>query len=163
MDAKRQRKSPSGRPPKFGEASAPVTVTLPLRTLEALRRIDRDRAKAIVRCVDAASGDAPAPKDIEIINAFGAFSLIVVPACPSLRKLAGLRLVEIAPERFLLVTAEDYSTQALELDLLDLMEKQPPEDETERTLLDELRQVLSRHRRRESISGGKILLIDTSA
>ena len=160
MEAKRQRKSTTGRPPKFDEASTPVTVTLPLRTLEALRSIDRDRARAIVKCVDAASGGPPAPVGIEIINAFGPFSLIVVPPCPSLGKLAGLRLVEIAPDRFLLVTVGDYSTQDLELDLHDLMEKQPPEDEAERALLDELRHMLARHRRQESITGGKILLID---
>lgn len=162
MEAKRQRKSPSGRPPKFDEASTPITVTLPLRTLEALRRIDRDRARAIVKCVDAASGDAPPPKGIEIINAFGEFSLIVVPPCPSLRRLAGLRLVEIAPDRFLLVGVGDYTAGALELELMDLIEKLSPEEESERALLDELRLILSRHRRLENITGGKILLIDMS-
>src|SRR5690606_34115626 len=44
-------RAPVGRPPKFREPSGPVTVTLPNRTLAQLRRIDADRAKAIVKAV----------------------------------------------------------------------------------------------------------------
>ena len=160
MQEKQQKKSPAGRPPKFAEDSAPVTVTLPLRTLEALRRVNRDRAKAIVACADVVAGrDGAAPKGVEIVKTFEEFGLILVPDCPSLRKMARLRLVEIAPDRFLLVTVGDYSAQDLELDLLDIMERLAPEDEAERPLLEELRQVLSRHRRRDSIASGQILLI----
>lgn len=160
MGKKEQRKSPAGRPPKFAEASCPVTVTLPLRTLDALQRIDKDRAKAIVSCVNAVvEGENAAPKGVEIVTAFEGFSLIIVPPCPCLDRLERLRLVEIAPDRFLLVVAEGYSVQMLELDLLDLMEDLAPEAETERRLLTELKLVLSRHRRQESIKSGQILLL----
>ena len=47
-------KSAGGRPPKFDEPRRPVTVTLPKRTLSALAALDADRARAIVKLVDAA-------------------------------------------------------------------------------------------------------------
>jgi len=42
-----------GRPRKFQEASRPVTVTLPQRTLELLSTFDEDRGRAIVKVTDA--------------------------------------------------------------------------------------------------------------
>ena len=159
MNVNQQRKSPAGRPPKFAEASAPVTVTLPLRTLDALRFIDRDRARAIVKCVDAVDGaGGTAAGRVELVKTFEGFGLIIVPPCPSLSGLERLRLVEIAPERFLLVALGDYSAQALELELVDLMEKLP-QDAEDLAHLGELRRVLSRHRRQESIASGRLLLI----
>ena len=41
------QKQSAGRPPKFDEASAPVTVTLPLRTLEALRPLGWEPSRFI--------------------------------------------------------------------------------------------------------------------
>ena len=132
---------------------------MPLRTLEALQRIDKDRAKAIVACADAVAGGESDRNRIEIIEVFEGVGLIIVPPCPSLRTLERLRLVEIAPERFLLVAVGDYSVETLELDILDLMEYLPPDDEAERMALGELKQVLSRHRRRATITSGSIFLI----
>ena len=155
-----QRKSSAGRPPKFSEASCPVTITLPIRTLEALQAVDADRARAIVMCVDtvAGSGEKPANR-VEVIEAFEGFGMIIMPPCPSLRKLECLRLVEIAPERFLLVALGDYSAQTLELDIQDLLENLAPESEDEGPVLAELKQVLSRNRRQENITSGRLLLI----
>ena len=47
-------KNKGGRPSKFDEPSRPITVTLPDRILERLADIDGDRAKAIVKAVEAA-------------------------------------------------------------------------------------------------------------
>ena len=109
------KKSSPGRPPKFEEASSPVTVTLPLRTLEILARVDRDRAKAIVKCADAMADAALGDKKrVEIIRVCEGSGLIVIGPCPSLRRIPGLRLVEIAPLRFLLAIIEGCSPHALD-------------------------------------------------
>lgn len=155
-----QRKVSAGRPPKFTEPSCPVTITLPLRTIEALQRVDRDRAKAIVMCVDAVAGnDESAARRVQLIETFPGFGMIIIPPSPSLRKLEQLRLVEIAPERFLLVALGDYSAQTLELDIQDLLENLAPESEDEGPVLAELKQVLSCNRRQENITSGRLLLI----
>lgn len=138
-----------------------MTVTLPLRTLDALQRVDRDRAKAIVKCTDAiVDMDSAGRKAVEIIKVFDGQGLIVIGPCPSLHKIPGLRLVEIAPLRFLLAIMAGYSPHALELDIMDLIEELAPEESEERALLSELRQELSRHRRQESMASATILFVD---
>ena len=58
-----------GRQPKFDEPQRPVTVTLPKRTLSALAALDADRARAIVKVVDAAlSGNRSGAKLVEVIE-----------------------------------------------------------------------------------------------
>ena len=159
MDTKQKRPS-AGRPPKFEEASSPITVTLPLRTLQALERVDRDRAKAMVKCVDALVATAlDEQRRVEVIKVCEGYGLIVIGPCPSLANVPGLRLVEIAPLRFLLVITENCSPHALELAIMDLIERLPPEESEERALLIELRQQLSLHRRREGVSTGEILFV----
>lgn len=161
MVAKKSRKAPVGRPAKFAEASLPVTVTLPLRTLASLQRIDQDRAKAIVKCTEAVTGAGLADKwHVEIIKVLDDCGLIVIGPCASLHKLPDLRLIEIAPLRFLLVILDNYSPHALELDIMDLIEGLAPEEEEERALLEELRLELSRHRRQDSMTSASILLVD---
>ena len=48
-----------GRPAKFDEPSRPVTITLPDRILERLEEIDGDRAKAVVKAVEAVLAGGP--------------------------------------------------------------------------------------------------------
>ncbi len=161
MSTKKIRKKSAGRPPKFEEASAPVTVTLPLRTLTSLQRIDQDRAKAIVKCADAVVAATLADrKRVEIIKVFEGSGLIVIGPCPSLHQLPSLRLVEIAPLRFLLVIMKGYSPHALELDIMDIIDRLAPEESEERALLSELRLELSFHRRQESMVSGELLFVD---
>lgn len=161
MGSKKVRKQPVGRPPKFEEASTPVTVTLPLRTLEALQAIDQDRARAIVKCVDIAAGlSGGQGRRVETVRAFDGCGLIIIGPCPCLQRLPGLRLVEIAEARFLLVVMGGYSAHSLELDILDLMEELGPDEQEERMLLEELRRELSRYRRQDGMSSGEILLVD---
>ena len=86
--------------------------------------------------------------------------MIIIGPCPCLQRLPGLRLVEIAAARFLLVVMGGYSAHSLELDILDLMEELGPDEQEERMLLEELRRELSRYRRQDGMSSGEILLVD---
>ena len=150
-----------GRPPKFPEPCTQVTVTLPDRILQALQEMDADRAKAIVKCADAVVAATLADrKRVEIIKVFEGSGLIVIGPCPSLHQLPSLRLVEIAPLRFLLVIMKGYSPHALELDIMDIIDRLAPEESEERALLSELRHELSFHRRQESMVSGELLFVD---
>ena len=156
-----KKKPSAGRPPKFEEVSGPITVTLPHRTLKALEQIDRDRAKAMVKCVDAMTAATLGEhKRVEVIKVCQGYGLIVIGPCPSLANVPGLRLVEIAPLRFLLVITEGCSPYALELAIMDLIERLPPEESEERVLLTELRQQLSLHRRQDGMTTGEILFLN---
>ena len=164
MPAKKLRKNAAGRPPKFAEASSPVTVTLPERILTLLRHIDMDRAKAIVKCAEAVAGTSLAnKKQVETIQVFDGGRIIVIGPCASLARLPGLRLVEISPQRFLLVIMSGYSSHSLELDIMDIIEELAPEEKEERALLNALRYELSLHRRQDTLVSGEILLVGAQA
>ncbi len=59
--------SQGGRPAKFDEPRRPVTVTLPVRILTQLAEIDADRARAIVKAVEAVLGSVP-PARTEVVR-----------------------------------------------------------------------------------------------
>lgn len=149
-----------GRPRKFDEPSGPVTVTLPKRTLDQLRRVDEDRAKAIVKVVDAfVENDTRAAADVEIIEVAPGTGVVVVPPTESLRKLPWLRMIEVAPMRYLLAIVPDASIEKTEVALLDLIDDArttAPEDlPVLELLVDKLRDL----RRRERISTAQILFV----
>ncbi len=161
-DVKMKKKTPAGRPPKFNEQSTPVTVTLPRRVLQTLETIDRDRARAIVHCVEGVACRArPDVQELGTIKTFNGSELIVVPPCESLKKIPGLKLIEISPLRCLLAIPSGTSTESLEISLIDLLEHLPKEAIGERRILTALRQKIGQHRRNEQISKGEILYIDT--
>ncbi len=150
----------SGRPPKFEEARRPITVTLPERTLQQLSHIHADRARAIVKATTAALGFKSDTRPlVDVVEAYPGQALIIVGPSQRLREIDFLRLVEIAPARFLLVFSVGTSIDSLELIVGDILEHLAPEDAYERELLSELHKII-RHRRREKlITKAEILLI----
>jgi hypothetical protein len=149
-----------GRPPKFEGVRRPVTVTLPERTLRQLELIHADRAKAIVKVTMAALGFRSGSKPlVEVIEAYPGQALIIVGPSQRLKEIQFLRLVEIAPSRFLLVLASGTSIDSLELAIGDLLEHLPQEDAYEREIMTELQNVLRHRRRRGDVTKAEILLI----
>lgn len=151
----------AGRPPKFDEPSSPVTVTLPSRILKQLKKIDDDRGKAIVKCVEeitAATGNIER-KSVEIIKISEDAGLIVIGPCRCLQEISWLRLVEISPARFILSVLPGTNVTSLEVALMDLIEHGGASDDYERSLLEELRQCISHHRRQEIVTKGEILFL----
>lgn len=155
-------KSRSGRPPKFDEESSPITVTLPHRIVNNLRNIDRDRAKAIVKCVDNMTSEKSGENKVEVIRVTPDTALLIVPPSPNLKKIPWLQLIEIAPCRFLLVLPSGTAIEALEIALVDLLEHLPADELADKILLTDLRQKLSQHRRKDGFSKGEILFIHIS-
>ncbi len=150
----------AGRPRKFDEPSSPVTVTLPSRILQQLEKIDSDRGKAIVKCVDEiAARNLSDQKRVEIVKVSENSGLIVIGRCRCLESIPWLRLVEIAPARFMLSIAPGTSVTSLEVAIMDLVEHDAADDDYEKGLLEELRQCISHHRRQEIVTKGEILFV----
>jgi len=155
------KRSSGGRPKKFDEASRPVTVTLPKRTLRQLRMINEDRALAIAKAVDIVAGSTTNPaRPVEVVEVSKGKAIIVIGPSKSLREIPWLHMVEIAPIRYLLCMPTGTSTESLEVAILDLLENLPPEEAEERILLEELRKYIGHQRRQKMVSKGELLFID---
>jgi hypothetical protein len=152
----------SGRPPKFKGPRRPVTVTLPVETLDRLASIDTDRARAIVKATEAAIPNNPADqKLIEVVEVQNGLGIIIVGPSKLLQRIEGLRMVEVAPLRFLLTIPLGTSIDSIELSVIDLVESQAATDEWERTLLVELRDLIRELRQRRELSKAEMLFVDT--
>jgi hypothetical protein len=149
-----------GRPRKFNEPSGPVTVTLPDRTLGQLQTIDKDRAKAIVKAVDNLIGreTARVPR-AEVVEMAPGTGIVVIPLIHTLRHIPWLKMIEVAPARYLLTVAPGTPIEKLEIALIDLAEDARVSAPEEVTLLQALRGTFSQLRRRDRISMAEILVV----
>ncbi len=159
----RAKKNLPGRPPKFSEPRHPVTMTLPERVLGQLAEIDPDRACAVVKATEAIMGMVQGSfKPVELIEMAPGKSLIVIGPCKALRQLPWLKLIEIAPARYLLMIPSGMPIEALEVALHDLSgNPELLENDRETTVLSELLNLIGHHRRSQRLSKAEILIIDT--
>lgn len=154
-------KGAGGRPPKFKEFRRPITVTLPDRILKALERVSPDRARALVKCVETAIGTGNGGnKPVELAEVLPGKALIVVNSNRSLSQIEWLRLVEIAPARYLLVLPPGMPIERLEVEMRDLRESLEAGDKEEHLLLEQLQKLLVQQRRQKTLSKGELLLVD---
>lgn len=158
-ESEMEKKTRGGRPPKFSEESSPITVTLPHRTVKDLLDIDKDRAKAIVKCVDYMVQANSGERKVDVVKVTSDMALLIVPPSRTLQSIPWLQLIEVAPSRFLLVIPSGTATEALEIALVDLIERLPEEEIAEKKLLTDLRRKLSHNRRQEGLSKGEILFV----
>jgi len=149
-----------GRPPKFQEASKPVTLTLPERTLEKLEQVDPDRAKAIVKLVDHAVQNLLCePQSVEVAPGI---HLLMVPSTPILNRLEWIRLIEVSPGRFLVTLEPGTSNEKIEVALSDLIEGGAAQSPVELQTLLAIRKHLTQMRRSDAISRAEILVFQAS-
>src|SRR5215467_1428634 len=155
-------KKPKGRPPKFSESRRPVTVTLPEATLARLAAINPDRAQAIVKPVGSAVPlDAKSQKQVEVVQVAPGVEIILVGPSQYLKRIKWLRLVEIAPMRYLLTIPSGTAVDSLELAIIDLLEKVKSLEEWERSLLEQLRDLMRTLRGEDKVYKAELLFIDT--
>ena len=151
-----------GRPPKFDEVRRPVTVTLPERVLRSLASLDADRARAIVKCVDAVvgtgGGEATA---VDLVEVLPGKAVIVVGPSRALKQVPWLHLAEIAPARYLLVLPSGVPIERLEVEIQDILENLDPERAEERSMIEKLRVLIGTHRRRKTVTKAELLFVDT--
>jgi hypothetical protein len=149
-----------GRPHKFKEVCRPVTVTLPESTLDRLATLDADRARAIVKAVAATAPQEEPPPLPEIVEVAPGVSVILVGPFRSLRRIEWLRLMQIAPARYLLMIPSGTSIDSLELAVIDLLENVEADDVGERSALQRLRDLIGTLRRKSELSKAELLLIE---
>ena len=161
LDEHSTHRSLGGRPRKFSEASRPVTVTLPERTLKLLESVNADRALAIAKAADAATV-APASNDkpVSLVKIDASTAIILVGPSKCLRTISWLRLVEIAPARYLLSIPTGTPPERLELAIMDLLSDLAADDTYERELLEILLAQFAHLRTNRSMTKSDIILVD---
>lgn len=152
-----------GRPAKFAEPSRPVTVTLPLRILDALASIDADRAKAIVKSVEAALSVSPGapldPTPILELPIDDEEALLAVADNRLLRRIPWLNLIEVAPGRHLISLKADTPLEKLEVTLGDLLDAPGDATPAEIAFISRLLDRLRTPRRNRALRHEAILII----
>jgi hypothetical protein len=151
-----------GRPPKFQEPRRPITVTLPENTLAQLAAIDPDRAKAIVKATKVAMPlDKKRHKPVELVEVFPGQSIIVIGPSRYLKKIKWLRLVELAPLRFLLTIPSGTAVDSLELAVIDLLQNLKRHEDWERSVLEALRDLMRNLRVENKLFKAELLFVET--
>lgn len=151
-----------GRPAKFDEPSRPVTLTLPDRILEHLANIDADRAKAIVKAVEAVIGETSTQIGmVRELRVDENETLLTVSNNRLLRSIPWLTMIEIAPGRHLLSLQKGVTIEKLEVTLGDLLDARPDAPPAERKTLERLVECLRTPRRNRAIRTEEILVIRT--
>lgn len=153
-----RKSSVGGRPRKFDEPSRPITVTLPESTLKALRQIDADRGRAIVKLTAQTLGRQSQP-GVEIVKMAPHTGLLVVGPCASLRKIPFLHLIEVAPERFIMALDPGNDFRALEIALQDVLDDVGGGKVQERQLITDLLEHVRLLRKSQRVSMGEILFV----
>ena len=108
-----------GRPRKFTGPSRPITLTLPVDTIEALASVDPDLSRAIVRLVRPGVRRGHAAAEL---STFGRRAVIVVSASRALERRTGVDLVPLPDGRALISFEETTTPAALELRIEDALE-----------------------------------------
>jgi hypothetical protein len=104
-----------GRPPKFGRPAQPVTLTLPDDIVSALRTIDADLGRAIVRLVEPRAAGLVAHPPAEL-SYHRRSAVIVVKPCRTLARLPGVDLVPLPDGRALI--SLDRATGIADLEVM---------------------------------------------
>jgi hypothetical protein len=140
-------------------------MTLPERILDQLAGIDSDRTRAVVKATEAVAGGGVQGRfrPVELLEMAAGKSLIVVGPCTVLKKIPWLKMIEIAPARYLLMVPCGTPIEALEVALGDLLiDESAAKNDRENTVLHELADILSQKRRTKRLSKAEILIIDSA-
>jgi hypothetical protein len=144
-----------GRPPKFGRPARLVALTLPEDTIEGLKVIDADLAKAVVALVDRAQGRTTAvigewDGPVSLAHVTDTHALIVIDAA-IFRDVPGCVVIPFSGGRAFLALDPGRTLADLELSVADMLEEGTvPTREREPFIA--LRQALREWRRDDSLS-----------
>ena len=117
LDAVRPRR---GRPRKFLGRSSAVTLTLPEEVIAALRSVDGDLSRAVVRLTQPELAKRPHPP--AELAVFGGKAVIVVNPTHTLEQRTGVSLVPLPDGRALISFDQPMTISQLELMLHDSLE-----------------------------------------
>ncbi len=111
-----------GRPRKFQDPSTAMTLTLPRTVIAALRRIDPDVSRAVVKLAHTKS-PKPAGRPAAVLARYGRNAVILVDPSRMLEQQTGISLVPLADGRALISFDESMTISQLELALRDAIEE----------------------------------------
>jgi len=118
-----------GRPRKFDDPSTAMTLTLPQAVVAALRRIDPDVSRAVVKLA-AKKALKPTRRPAAVLARYGRNAVILVDPSRVLEQQTGISLVPLVDGRALISFDDSMTISQLELALRDSIEDTslPPED-----------------------------------
>jgi hypothetical protein len=128
-----------GRPRKFSGPSRPVTLTLPVETIEALTALDSDLSRAVVRIAQSEVRGRHAAAELAT---FGRRAVIIVNVSRALERRIGVDLVPLPDGRALISFEEHTTVDTLELRIEDALVDpglSPADRETFEAILEILR------------------------
>ena len=126
-----------GRPQKFGRPARAVTVTLPEDVVAALKRLDDDVSRAIVRIALPLAADVT-PYAAAELSKHGDTAVIVIRPEPALERMPGVTLVPLPDGRALISLDDAMTIYEFELTLRDALD----DGDIERTDVSAIRAIL---------------------
>ena len=139
-----------------------MTLTLPNSTIEQLSDIHEDRAKAIVKAAQLAAATwSEDHTRAELIEVGANLAMIAVPYCRYLQNAPDLSLVQILPNRFLIVISAGTPLSAVEIYVEDQLEMLPEAEDRDRRILADLLDRLRAARRTNRASLAAVVLVNT--
>ncbi len=138
-----------GRPRKFLGSSRAITLTLPEQVIAALRGIDEDLSRAVVRLAQPQMKKQPhAPAELA---AFGRRAVIVVNPTRTLEERTGVGLIPLSDGRALISFEQTTTIEQLELMLWDAVDNRglPAEDQR---VFEAVAQILRSARRSDAVA-----------
>ena len=121
MTAIRLARAGPGRPQKFGRPARAVTVTLPEDVFAALKRLDDDVSRAIVRIAQPLVADVVPHAPAEL-SKHGDTAVIVIRPVPALDRIPGVTQVPMPDGRALISLDDSMTTYEFELKLRDVVD-----------------------------------------
>ena len=139
-----------GRPRKFGRPAQPVTVTLPDDVVRALRTVDPDLSRAIVRLAETSRSSFVQRPPVELTY-YGHSAVIIVTPRKGIERLPGVELVPLPDGRALISLDRQTGVAEFEVMVRDALDTDgvPP---AERTVLEALADILRTARRSRTLS-----------
>jgi hypothetical protein len=140
-----------GRPRKFGRLARAITLTLPEDIIAALKAVDDDVSRAVVRLAQPLVTDVVARTPAEL-SRYGNRAVIMVKPATALGKIAGVTMVPL-PDGRALIALDGLSVDQFELHLRDAIENGQV-DTRERAVLASIAEILRSARRAKGIAVG---------
>ena len=108
-------------------------------------------------------GDAKGRKPVELIEVMPGLGIIMVGPSRYLQTIKWLRLIELAPLRFLVTIPTGTAVDSLELELVDLLQNVKPDEKWEMSLLEDLRDLMRNLRLEGKLRKAELLVVDMNA
>jgi hypothetical protein len=138
-------------------------LTLPAATIDQLSDIHEDRAKAIVKAAQFATmGGQEDEARVELIEVGPNVAMIAVPYCRYLQQVPDVSLVQIVPNRYLIVISSGLPLSAIEIGVEDQIELLGDDEARDRAILTRVLEQLRAARRANRASLASVVLVDTN-